>query len=85
MAASVDAESPLRLSRALVRRAEMWDRFPLAALTAQAELQACLSQLEAEAVKKARSLGASWTDVADALGLTRQAVQQRYGTGDGAS
>ena len=60
----------------------MWQQFPLAALQAQSELQRCLTELEREAVRKARAMGASWTDVADALGLTRQAVQQRYGNGD---
>ena len=71
-----------RLSRTLLRRAEAWDKFPLAALSAQCELQHCVAELERLAVMKARELGASWTDLADSLGVSRQAVQQRYGNGE---
>ncbi len=60
----------------------MWEEFPLSALAAQAQLQACITELESCSVREARDRGASWTDIADALGLTRQAVQQRYGNGD---
>ena len=83
MTASRREDAELHLTRALVRRAEMWENFPLAALMAQAQLQQALTGLEAQAVGKARSLGASWTDIADALGVTRQAVQQRYGSSYG--
>ena len=76
-------DSVPRLSRALLRRAESWETFPLAALSAQCELQHSVAELERRAVMKARELGASWTDIADALGVSRQAVQQRYGHHNG--
>ena len=33
----------------------------------------------AEAARAARHAGATWTQIGDALGLTRQAAQQRWG------
>jgi hypothetical protein len=73
-----ESQIPL-LSRSMLRKAECWEEFPLVALTAQRGMRECLAELEAKAVKSARDKGAPWTDIADALGVSRQAVQQRYG------
>lgn len=62
--------------RTLVRRATNIE-LALGALSAIQEIRARLRELEAEAVAAARSKGASWQDIADALGISRQALQQR--------
>lgn len=62
--------------RTLVRRATNMD-LALGALSAIREIRVRLSELEAEAVSAARGKGASWQDIADALGISRQALQQR--------
>lgn len=50
------------------------------ALPAIAELRRRLDALEAEAIEIARTKGASWREIAEALGVTRQALQQRIAT-----
>lgn len=65
-------------ARPLLRRLENHEVFPLAALEAIAEARKCLSAIEREAVAKAREMGASWEDVAFALGVSRQTLYQRY-------
>ena len=62
---------------ALVAQAE--DDDPLRALTATARLQREVSQKEAVAVRRARARGASWAQIAAALGVSRQAVHRKYG------
>lgn len=47
---------------------------PLAALEAVAELRRYLSQIEEEAILRARDLGSSPEQIARALGITRQGV-----------
>ena len=51
--------------------------FPVQALQAIHELRTYLDDLEATHLLKARELGASPTDIADALGITRQAVYNK--------
>jgi hypothetical protein len=41
-----------------------------------------VERLTADWVQKARDAGASWQQIGDALGVTRQAAQQRYGRND---
>lgn len=53
-----------------------YKREELAALNAILEL---MEQALAEVVSDARTNGLSWKDVADALGRSPQAVQQRFG------
>jgi hypothetical protein len=51
--------------------------FPLIALQAIHEVRADLDELEAESILRARELGASLEDIAEAMGLTRQGVSYR--------
>ena len=60
--------------RALLRKLENVEAFPLIALQALPELRADLDSVEAEALLRARELGASLEDIADALAITRQGV-----------
>ena len=61
----------------LFRRARNLE-LPMGALFAIAELRDCLREQEAAAVFAARERGASWEEIAQALGVTRQALHQRY-------
>jgi hypothetical protein len=64
--------------RSAVGRTEVAQRLAGAELM---KVAAELSEVEghvAEAVQGARDAGASWAEVGDALGITRQAAQQRY-------
>lgn len=63
--------------RALLRKLEHADAFPLVALQALRELRADLDAVEAEAMLRARELGASLEDIAEALEITRQGVSYR--------
>jgi hypothetical protein len=60
--------------RALLRKLENVDAFPLFALQAIRELRADLDLVEGEALLRARDLGASLEDIAAALEITRQGV-----------
>jgi hypothetical protein len=72
--------------RALLRKLENVDAFPLIALQALPELRADLDAVEAEALLRARELGASLEDIAEALAITRQGVAYKLkslaGNGD---
>jgi hypothetical protein len=52
---------------------------PLVILDALTEMQEILQQIERAAVEEARAQGARWSQVAEALNRTRQAVEQRFG------
>ena len=60
--------------RALLRKLENADAFPLFALQAIRELRTDLDSVEAQALLRARDLGASLEDIAEALEITRQGV-----------
>ena len=60
--------------RALLRKLENVDAFPLVALQALRELRTDFEAVEAEAILRARDLGASLEDIADAMEITRQGV-----------
>jgi DNA-directed RNA polymerase specialized sigma24 family protein len=52
---------------------------PAVGLRAVRSLRLLADRLEAQHVQRARTLGWSWQDIADALGVSRQAAHQRYG------
>ena len=63
-------------ARALLRRAENRE-LPMGALAALQALREVLEDLEYEAIVSARSKGATASEIADVLGMTRQAVYLR--------
>ena len=65
-----------RFPRSLVRRIERTD-LPLSALGAVREMRDYLDAVERECIVKARTLGASPTEIGQELGLTRQAVYKK--------
>ena len=62
---------------AVAVRAE--DSDPLEALRALAELRHQSDRLEAVAVRRARVYGLMWSEIAAALGVSKQAVHKKYG------
>lgn len=60
----------------LVRRAQNRE-LPFSALPAISELRTYLEGLEMEIVAYARDKGATWDEIAEAMGITRQALYQR--------
>jgi hypothetical protein len=51
---------------------------PGAGLRAVRSLRELADRLEALQVRRARALGWSWQEIADALGVTRQAVHKKH-------
>ena len=68
------ARNVVELARRVAETAE-----PRHALDAIAELRAHLAELEEYQVDSALARGASWSEIGDALGVTKQAVHRRYG------
>jgi len=66
----------VKFPRRLIRHLETPD-LPLQTLQAIRRLRRYLEELEAACILKARELGASPTDIGEALGITRQAVYNR--------
>jgi hypothetical protein len=64
-----------RMIRAAGRRVAEADEFELAELVA---IRDELDEAIIAAIAGQRSYGRSWADIGDALGITRQAAQQRY-------
>jgi DNA-directed RNA polymerase specialized sigma24 family protein len=54
-------------------------RDPAVGLAAVASLRALLESLEELQVENARERGWSWQQIADALGVSRQAVHKKHG------
>jgi predicted transcriptional regulator len=73
------------IKRSALRKVENAEAFPLIALQALRELRSDLEHRENDAIRRARELGASLEDIADAMGITRQGVAYRLKTmnGDG--
>jgi DNA-binding transcriptional MerR regulator len=65
------------LTRHTLRKLENAEAFPLIALQGAREVRAELDELEAASILRARELGASLEDIADAMGITRQGVSYR--------
>ena len=78
---------PDGLTRSTLRKLEHVEAFPLIALQAVREVRSELDDLETTAILRARELGASLEDIADAMGITRQGVSYRLkqltGNGNG--
>ena len=68
----------ISLSRALLRRAESYEMFPLESLETVVQLRRALDAIEARAIEIARERGATWDDIAEAVGVTRQAIYQKH-------
>jgi hypothetical protein len=66
----------MKFPRRLIRHLET-PELPLQTLEAIHRLRRYLDELEAACILKARGLGASPTDIGEALGITRQAVYNR--------
>jgi DNA-directed RNA polymerase specialized sigma24 family protein len=54
---------------------------PAVGLRAVAALRELAERLEAGHVAKAREQGWSWQEIASVIGVSRQAVHKKYGTG----
>lgn len=63
----------------LVRQAQ--DDDPLLALRAATALRREIERLEAVQVRRARVAGLAWAQIADAIGVSKQAVHKKYGRG----
>ena len=55
---------------------------PLVAIRALATIEVAAKKIVAEIVEEARSANCSWAQIAEGLGVTRQAAQARFGGGD---
>lgn len=74
----MDATTADFLLRVAIRRA-VEDDVPTARIRRATLARAEVAELEAAAVREARSAGASWSEIGDALGVTKQAAQMRFG------
>lgn len=66
-------------SNARTLASSLEDPDPLQALRAVAALNAEADRIAAVLVRRARNRGCTWAQVAEALGVSRQAVHKRYG------
>ena len=55
---------------------------PAVGLRAAASLRTLLEAVEELQVRRARELGWSWQQIAEVLGVSKQAVHQMYGKGE---
>jgi hypothetical protein len=60
-----------------------WSGNPLAALRECCRAQTALSKATSEAVATARAGGHSWTEIGDALGITKQTAWERFSGREG--
>lgn len=68
--------------RDLARKLDHAEAFPLIALQGIHDLRLHLDAVEAEAIRRARDLGASYADIADALQITRQGAAYKVRTAE---
>ena len=69
----MEVDDVLRLAQAT------GDDNPRAALAAARELRRAADRTEAAVVRRARVSGLAWADIAAQLGVSKQAVHQKYG------
>lgn len=77
-ASSIQRDTAAPPLRDLTRRVENYEPFPLTALEAIAAIRRHLADFEFAAIEAARQRGATWSDVAEALGISRQGAQVRF-------
>jgi hypothetical protein len=65
-----------------VRAAGDWGREPLDGLREACRLSIALDKLTRESVERAREAGHSWTQIGEALGVTKQTAWERYSRAD---
>jgi uncharacterized NAD(P)/FAD-binding protein YdhS len=61
-----------------VRAVGDWESEPLDGLREACRLSTALDKLTRESVARARKAGHSWTQIGDALGVTKQTAWERY-------
>jgi hypothetical protein len=66
-----------KFPRALIRKLESEQKFPLTALEGIRETRAYLDQLEDDALCDSRELGASISEIAEIMQMTRQSVYNK--------
>ena len=66
-----------KLPRAVIRKLESEQKFPLTALEGIRETRAFLDELEDDALCDSRALGASISEIAEVMQMTRQSVYNK--------
>jgi hypothetical protein len=61
-----------------VRAAGDWESAPLDGLREACRLSTAVDKLTRESVQRAREAGHSWTQIGEALGVTKQSAWERY-------
>ena len=61
-----------------VRAAGDWESEPLDGLRDACRVSTALDKLTRESVQRARGAGHSWTQIGEALGVTKQTAWERY-------
>ena len=59
-----------------------WEAAPLDRLCESAGLARAVDKLQRDLVRQAREAGRSWTEIGEALGVSRQSAWQRFSTDD---
>ncbi|NYH51494.1 MULTISPECIES: hypothetical protein [Nocardiopsis] len=62
---------------ALARATEAGD--PLVGLDAALQIRREMERVEAVLVRRARNQGSTWTEIAEVLGVSKQAIHKKYG------
>ena len=65
-----------------VRAAGDWESEPLEGLREACRVSTALDKLTRESVQRAREAGHSWTQIGEALGVTKQTAWERYSRED---
>ena len=65
-----------------VRAAGNWESEPLEGLREACRVSTAIDKLTRESVQRAREAGHSWTQIGDALGVTKQTAWERYSRED---